>query len=155
MATEFPFVKISRELARVAGKRDEGTRVYRAKGSDEECAAWFEALNEHIPGGFVSPGGVSMFANVSRAAVYGRIKRGGLTAFVFEMMSREKRSFALVKRVERQTFMYVPVSECRAWGKEIEARVEERQQVERDDADKRNRGGESLLQLPRKGKRGG
>ena len=62
--TEFPFLNVTGELAKLVGKRDKGTRIHRAEGSYHDCGEWYERLVELTDDSFVSPGGVS----ASRAA---------------------------------------------------------------------------------------
>ena len=84
MATDFPFVEIPRELEPLIGAREDGKRIYRKDGSQEESAAWFDLLTEII-GPSVSPGGVGMYCPASRAAVYKRIQEGRLSIFLFHV----------------------------------------------------------------------
>lgn len=116
-------LEVTDEMLKLFGKPDPGTRVYRTEGTAEECAVWFENLCEHI-GPCVSPGGVSMFANVSRAGVYARIKRGKMSAFLFHITKHKKALFSKKPRKLRESpYMYVPVSECKAWAADLEERV--------------------------------
>jgi len=120
--TEFPFLNIAGELAKLAGKRDKGTRVYRAEGSYDECGEWYERLVELTGDSFVSPGGVSMFAPVSRAAVHKRLKEGRITAFCFHVVQDEKSFFGTTRKAKERPYIYIPVSECKAWAGELEER---------------------------------
>ncbi len=122
MSTDAPNVEIPAELEPLVGKRDEGTRIYRKEGSQEESAAWFDLLTETI-GPSVSPGGVGMYCPVSRAAVYKRIKEGKLSIFLFHVTYRKTTLFGKNKIVRDRPYGYVPVSEARAWHKEIEERA--------------------------------
>src|SRR5687768_5577853 len=79
---ETSFVLIPRELAEVIGPPDHGTRIFRTSGNEEEMHDWFIKICEHV-GPTVSPGGVSMFARVTRPGVYKRLRAGKLTAFCF------------------------------------------------------------------------
>jgi len=79
---DFTFVEIPQELRPSLGEQDPGTPVFRAFGSEEDCKKWFDAVLKISRGeGNVSPGGVSMYAAVSRPAVYKRLKEGRLTGF--------------------------------------------------------------------------
>ena len=69
VSKKFQFLDIPDELLPVIGKPDDGTRIYRIKGDENGTGPWFEALSK-VAGRTVSPGGVSMFAPVSRAAVH-------------------------------------------------------------------------------------
>jgi hypothetical protein len=122
MSTDFPFVEIPRELERIVGKREPGTRIYRRDGSQEESSVWFDLLTEII-GPSVSPGGVGMYCPVSRAAVYKRIKEGKLSIFLFHVTSRKTTLFGKNKILRDNPYGYVPASEARAWRKELEERA--------------------------------
>ena len=122
MTTEFPFVKIPREMEAAIGKPDPGTHMYRKDGSQEESAAWFDLLTELI-GPSVSPGGVGMYCPVSRAAVYKRIKEGKLSIFLFHVTHRKTTLFSKTKTLRDTPYGYIPVSEAQAWRKELEERA--------------------------------
>lgn len=111
----------------IIGKVDEGTRIYRRDGSQEESAAWFDALTE-IVGPTVSPGGVGMYCPVSRAAVYKRVKEGNLSMFLFHVTHRKTTLFGKTKILRDTPYSYIPISEARAWRRELEERAL-RQQV--------------------------
>ena len=133
MATaSFPYVEIPKEVASVVGKCDEGTRMYRKEGSDEEAAHWFEAM-EDIVGKAVSPGGVNMFCPVTRAAVHKRMKEGRLSAFLFHC-TRTKKSWLGKERVMRERpFILIPVSEAKAWKEELEKEALRRGYVSKEE----------------------
>jgi hypothetical protein len=120
--TDFPFVQIPEELYPILGAPDPGTRVYRRDGSQEESAVWFDAITEVI-GPSVSPGGVGMYCPVSRAAVYKRLKEGKLSIFLFHVTHRKTTLFGKNKILREHPYGYVPVSEARAWRKELEERA--------------------------------
>lgn len=122
MSTDFPFVEIPNEMEPFIGKRDEGTHIYRKDGPEEECAPWFDLLTDLI-GPSVSPGGVGMYAPVSRAAVHKRIKEGKLSMFLFHVTHKRTTLFGKSKTTRESPFGYIPCSEAKAWGKEIEARA--------------------------------
>ena len=123
MNKEFPYLVIPASLKPLIGEPDPETRIYRREGSDEESGPWFDALGEHLPGeGFVSPGGVMMYAPVSRAAVHKRLKEGNLTAFCFHVVRAERSLFGYQKKLKERPYIYVPVSECKAWGEDLKAR---------------------------------
>lgn len=122
MATVFPFVQIPAEALPFIGERDGESHVYRKEGSQEESAAWFDALHEII-GQSVSPGGVGMYCPVSRAAVYKRIKEGKLSLFLFHVTRRKTALFGGKKVVREMPYGYIPVSEARAWRDELEERA--------------------------------
>jgi len=122
MSTDFPFVEIPEELYPVLGTPDPGTRIYRRDGSQEESAAWYDLLHEVI-GASVSPGGVQMICPASRAAVYKRMKEGKLSAFLFHVTYRKTTLFGQNKILRQSPYVYVPVSEARAWREELEERA--------------------------------
>ena len=119
---DFPFVVIPNELQSIVGIQDPGTRIYRRDGSQEESAVWFDAITDMI-GPSVSPGGVGMYCPVSRAAVYKRIKEGKLSIFLFHVTHRKTTLFGKNKILRENPYGYVPVSEARAWRRELEERA--------------------------------
>ena len=136
MATKFPFQPIPMAFAPLIGVPDEGTRIFRREGDFYEMREWFDALCQHI-GPCVSPGGASIYAGVTRAGVYRRLKAAGLTAFCFHLIGKQKTLFGGEKKLKEFAIVYIPVSECKAWGKELEDRVrkieETKRQTEEDD----------------------
>src|SRR4029077_15046464 len=136
MATEFKFVAIPEAFARLIGVADDGTRIFRAEGNHAAMRRWFDALCEYI-GPCVSPGGAAVYAKVSRAAVYKRMKVGGLTAFCFHIIGKTKTIFGREKKLKEWPLVYIPVSECKAWGAELEergARIEANRGTVEDEA---------------------
>ncbi|MEO6846581.1 MAG: hypothetical protein ABI254_04935 [Chthoniobacterales bacterium] len=79
----------------------------------------------------VSPGGVSMFLPVSRAAAHKRMKAGKLTAFLFHVTHRERTFFGNSRQVKAQPYVYIPVDECKAWAAETVMRPENFEQFMR------------------------
>lgn len=154
------FVEILADDVEVVGPSDDGTRIRRRQGSEEECAEWFEYIHERF-GNTVSPGGVSMFLPVSRAAVHKRLKSGKLTAFLFHVTHRERTFFGRTREVKAQPYVYIPVIECKAWAAEvalrpenlaafhaaIRAEDEDQNFLVRDPKDKGNRGVRSELDM--------
>ena len=129
MQTKFPYLEITKHDRAIVGKKDPDTRIYRFSGVEEDpktdSGAWFDGLSERFPDEqFVSPGGVAMFAPVSRAAVYKRINAGKLTAFCYHPTKRKRTLFGGLRKSRTTPYMYIPVSECKAWGEELKARVE-------------------------------
>jgi hypothetical protein len=120
--TDFPFVEIPAALQPIVGSPDPGTRIYRRDGSQEESAVWFDAITDVI-GPSVSPGGVGMYCPVSRAAVYKRLKEGKLSIFLFHVTHRKTTLFGKNKILREHPYGYVPVSEARAWRRELEERA--------------------------------
>jgi hypothetical protein len=121
MATSFQFVSIPDEVGRVMGVADHGTRIFRTEGNHAEMRVWFDSLCEGI-GPCVSPGGAAVYAGVSRAGVYKRMKAGGLSAFCFHITGKKKTIFGGEKKLKELPLIYIPVSECKAWGAELEER---------------------------------
>lgn len=126
MSTTPEFVTIPPELLPIVGEPDEGTRLFRREGSSEECAEWLKAIM-HKLGPCVSPGGVSMYAPVSRAGVHKRLRSGKMTAFLFHMTRRETTFFGMDRKLKEQPYVYIPVSECEAWAEELKRRCDDRQ----------------------------
>jgi hypothetical protein len=136
MATHFQLMAIPEELGPVVGACDEGTRIFRAEGNHAKMRRWFDALCEHI-GPCVSPGGAAVYAKVSRAAVYKRMKAGGLTAFCFHIIGKTKTAFGKEKKLKEWPVVYIPVAECKAWGAELDergARIEANRGTPEDEA---------------------
>ena len=122
MQQDFPYVTIPEHLKSIIGDPDPGTRTYRAYGTEEEENKWFDAVWEVCdPEMAVSPGGVSMFAKVSRAGVHKCLKDGRLTAFCFHVIEESKWIKGKpVLREGKRPYCYIPVVECRAWAKHLE-----------------------------------
>ena len=136
MITDFQFVAIPSEFVPLIGSADEGTRMFRAEGNHAEMRRWFDALCECI-GPCVSPGGAAVYAKVSRAAVYKRMKAGGLTAFCFHIIGKTKTVFGKEKKLKEWPVVYIPVAECKAWGAELDergARIEANRGTTEDEA---------------------
>lgn len=136
MDTDFPYLVVADELKKLVGEPDEGTRMYRKEGSDDEVGAWFDALARSFPGEqFVSPGGVSMYVEVSRAGTHKRMKEGRLTAFLFHVVRQERNLFGYQKKLKQRPYIYIPVSECKAWGAELKASPWRKQSESQGDGD--------------------
>ena len=151
MNKEFPYLDVPASLKPIVGVADPETRIYRREGSDEKSGPWFDALCEHFPGeGFISPGGVGMYAPVSRAGVYKRLKEGNLTAFCFHVVKAERSLFGYQKKLKERPYVYVAVSECKAWGQDLKARPDRKAAyVEAAGGDKPDREGEFLAETKR------
>jgi hypothetical protein len=132
MSTGFQFVELPEKLLPIIGVADPGTRLYRQAGSKEECGVWFDAICDSV-GQTVSPGGVSMYVKVSRAATYKRIKEGRLTAFCFHEVENRRGLFGGSKKVQKSPFIYVPVVEAKSWGEELETRLKSGEKLYRED----------------------
>lgn len=125
MQDVFPHVVVDRSLLSMVGEPEPGTRIYRREGADTEMAAWYDAICGNVEARLVSPGGVSMFAPVSRAAVYKRLKEGRLTAFAFHVVEQKRGLFGRAGAVRQKTpYLFVPVSEAKAWSAELTGRVD-------------------------------
>ena len=118
----FGFINIPPVLTEFVGVVDEGTRTYRAKGDHRAMRTWFDAVCEHA-GPCVSPGGAAVYAKVSRAAVYKRMKAGGLTAFCFHIIGKTKTVFGNEKKLKKRPLIYIPVAECKTWDAELDKRA--------------------------------
>ena len=122
MSIENALVLVREELLPVVGEADIDTRVYRAEGDENGAGEWFEAISATI-GQCVSPGGVTMFAPVSRAAVHKRLKEGRMTAFCYHAVSTQKGFFGKKKSKRETPLVYIPVSECKAWAEELKEKM--------------------------------
>lgn len=133
MTKEFPFVEIPNHLKEVVGNPDEGTKIYRRFGTEEDIEEWFNAVCEICHGdGSVSPGGVSMYAKVSRPAVHKRLKEGRLTGFMFHKIKNGKFLKSRKKLDEGgHPYICIPVSECKAWAEKMKKRRGETIEPER------------------------
>jgi hypothetical protein len=118
---QFGFTAIPAAFEHLMGSPDKGTRTFRAEGDHGTMQQWFDGLCRHI-GPCVSPGGAAVYAGVSRAAVYKRMKAGGLTAFCFHIKGKTKTLSGRREKVKQRPMVYIPVSECKAWGAELENR---------------------------------
>lgn len=124
MQIGFPYLAITRKDRALVGKKDPETRIYRRAGSEDDSGAWFDGLCDRFPDeDFVSPGGVSMYVPVSRAAVYKRINAGNLTAFCFHPTKWRRTLFGGKRKARETPYMYIAASECRAWAEELKARL--------------------------------
>jgi hypothetical protein len=119
MSTEFPYLQVTAEMKSIVGKCDKGTRIFRREGSYNEAGKWFLELDKLFTDRFVSPGGVAMFVPASRAAVHKRMNEGRLTVFCFHVVHVEKTFFGKPRKAKATPFVCIPVSECKAWAKEL------------------------------------
>jgi hypothetical protein len=114
-------IQIPPGFAQLVGKPDPGTRIFRAEGTHDEMATWFDALCEHI-GPAVSPGGAAVYSGTTRPGVYKRLNAGKMTAFCFHITGKKKTLFGGEKKLKELPLVYIPVSECKAWKAELEQR---------------------------------
>jgi hypothetical protein len=128
MKADFPYLVIPDRLKPFVGEPDAETRIYRIEGTDAQVGPWYEAICECFPDdSFVSPGGVGMFASVSRPAVHKRLKQGKLTAFLFHVTRASQSVFGYQKKIKQSPYGYIPVSECKAWAEELKSRPDRRE----------------------------
>lgn len=131
MDEEFPFVEVPEHLRAIVGDPDEGTRMYRAYGSEADFERWIDAVMEIDPSGNVSPGGVSMYVKVSRAGVHKRMKEGRLSAFLFHVVEKITRFGSReVLEAGGQPYVDIPLSECRAWNDQMKRSSKKKQKEE-------------------------
>jgi len=117
----FPFVEIPKNLKKIIGDPDPGTRLYRTCGSEEGFSDWSDAVFDICYGeGCVSPGGAAGYARVSRPGIHKKLKSGGLTGFVYHVT---KDSFFIKGKKKLSAnanfYCFIPVSECKAWAEEL------------------------------------
>lgn len=128
-------ITIPKSLRPKLGERDGDTQIYKAEGTQDEMAAWFEAICDH---GIhvLSPGGVAAYVGASRAGVHNRLKAGGLTAFCFTIAGKTKTLFGGEKKLRELAVVYVPFAEAKAWKRELAIRakrIEARKQWTEED----------------------
>jgi hypothetical protein len=128
MDNAFQFVEVPEDRLEAIGRPDPGTRVYRKEGPHEELGDWFELLARTV-GQTVSPGGVGMFCPVSRAAVHKRCKEGKLSMFLYHVTTRRPGFFGKVKTLRESPYCYIPVSEAKAWRRELEQRALKNEEI--------------------------
>jgi len=121
MITHDGVVVIPSAFEHLMGAPDRGTRIYRAEGDHSQMRRWFDGLCQHI-GPCVSPGGAAVYARVSRAAVYKRMKAGGLTAFCFRITAKTRTLSGREKKLKELPLIYIPVEECKAWSIDLDRR---------------------------------
>lgn len=115
--SDIRLVDIPDRLRRILGEPGPGTRMFRQYGSEDDFQRWFDAVWEICwEGGAASPGGVAMYAGVSRAGVHKRMREGRITAFLFHVVEGVGR---WTKREMLKNagipYIYIPGSEMRAW----------------------------------------
>lgn len=118
-STDIKPVAIPGHLAKVIGDPDPGTRMYRRYGRRDDFQAWWDAVCE-ICGeeSSVSPGGVALYARVSRAGVHKRMKDGRLTGFLFHPVQGYSRwTKREILDNAGQPYIYIPGDECKQWAK--------------------------------------
>jgi hypothetical protein len=138
METSFSFVQIPEKIKPYIGKPDPGTRIYRNQGSGIAESYWFRRLMRAFPDGVVSPGGVAMFAPVSRAAVHKALREGRLTAFAFHEVEDRKTLFGGTRAKRQNPYLFIPVVECVAWGEALRKQAAERAGVSLEELEGKN-----------------
>lgn len=148
--SDFPFVIIPPQHADALGEPDPGTRTFRAFGPREGFEQWSAIVADVCEGRVVSPGGVSMIAPVSRAAVYKAMKDGRLTAFCYYTVTGVSWWSKRPKLdAGGRPYAYVPVSECKAWAEQLSNKSPSERRAERKDSSDGER--DFLCFNPRKG----
>src|SRR5205823_6401043 len=122
MITDDGMVVIPPAFEHLMGVPEGGTRIYRADGNHSQMRRWFDGMCQHI-GPCVSPGGAAVYAKASRAAVYKRMKAGGLTAFCFRITAKTRPLFGNEKKLKELPLIYIPVEECKAWSVDLDLRA--------------------------------
>ena len=122
MLTDDGTVVIPPAFEHLMGGPDSGTRIYRTEGNYSRMRQWFDGLYQHI-GPCISPGGAAVYAKVSRAAVYKRMKAGGLTAFCFRITAKTRTLSGNEKKVKELPLIYIPIEECKAWSADLDRRA--------------------------------
>ena len=146
MPTDFPFVVVPPELLPVIGERDGDSRVYRKRGPAEDSGLWYEIVSR-FAGPSVSPGGVIMYCPVSRAAIYKRMQDGNLTAFNYYPTGKKTRYFGGLFVEREMPYCYIPISEAKAWRKELEERALARGKTTHAELDEARRRGQLAYNL--------
>ncbi len=126
MKTESIIIDIPDKIKPYIGEPDPGSRFFRNQGNRLASAYWYRRLFRAYPDGLVSPGGVMMFAPVSRAAVHKALKEGRLTGFAFHEVEDRKTIFGGTRAKRKGPFIYIPVAECMAWGEQLQKQAESR-----------------------------
>ncbi len=119
------YIEISPDLHPYVGEIKPGTRTHQRSGSQEEAGRWYDAVTAAV-GPTISLGAVHLYCPVSRSALHERVERGKLTVFEFTVTERRTNFLGQNKTIKKEPFCYVPVSECRSWRKDIEARALEK-----------------------------
>lgn len=106
----------------IIGKQVTGTRLYQKHGPESEASYWYDVIFD-VFGPCVSPGGISMYAPVSRAAIHQRIKQGKMLAFYFYLDSERRNWFGTKTARKNVAYGLIPVEEGKIWKKELEERA--------------------------------
>ena len=148
MKSDTFIVEIPDTLKPQVGEADPETRIFRREGSNDECGDWFQLIDEHF-GPLISPGGVGVYVPVSRAGVHKRLKAGKLTGFFFHVTSEGKNIFGRKRKIKEQPYIWIPVSECKAWAQELEARSDRAKAVQEAQGDERDERGDYINREPK------
>ncbi len=112
-------IEIKEKFKEMLGEVDPGTLIYRRSGTDLEYRKWFETVIEITGGKVVSPGGIQMYCNVSRAAAHKKINNGGITAFCFHVTKIEEAIFGEKSYICKTPYMLIPIYDLQEWEKEL------------------------------------
>jgi hypothetical protein len=86
-----------------------------------------------------------MYAPVSRSGVYKRLKEGKMTAFCFHVVEAKRSIFGYQDKLKKRPYVYIPVSECKAWAEELKTRPDRKEAyLEAAGGEKPDREGEFL-----------
>lgn len=126
MDNDFPLIEVPSSLLPRLGEVDPGTRMYRRYGTEADFADWWDAVLEACgEESCVSPGGVAMYARVSRAGVHKRMKEGRITAFLFHVVKGVSRwTKREILDNAGQPYAYIPCEECKAWAKIMKEKMD-------------------------------
>lgn len=117
MSDSFPYTdKFPESWINSCAIEREGVRWYTDRGSRYDFEDWYNLINDTYAGDLIPLSFVPEYTGVSRASVYKRAKRGGLTILSF-IITAYKRSFMgdLVKRDTKKRYDMAIRSECDAW----------------------------------------
>lgn len=143
MATDFnpdPRLEQYRVRARMQGDkgpavtREPGTRIYRESGDEHHMRWWINELQKIFEGQLLPFEWVAEYVGISRAALHKRVKRGGLTVFVFEVTEKVTGILGGKRERMRQEYKCVPITECEDWRNQLwdEALAERQRQKDRE-----------------------
>lgn len=124
---QFENIEIAEELLKYLGKRETNTRMYRQYGGESDYRSWFQAVNQVCgEASYVSPGGASIYAGVSRAGVHKAMKDGRLTAFLFHFIAP-----GVLRENAQAPYIHIPVFELESWAMALKKEAD-REAVKRD-----------------------
>jgi hypothetical protein len=59
--------------------------------------------------------------------VYKRLKEGKMTAFCFHVVEAKRSIFGYQDKLKKRPYVYIPVSECKAWAEELKTRPDRKE----------------------------